>query len=395
MAESASGAPGPAAEAGLVVGIVGGGQLGRMLVQAARELGVDCVTLDPEANCPAAQAGASQITGSLFDADALARLIEQSSVTTFEIESTDADALARLEAAGNLIRPRPRTLKRIQNKLLQKEFLSANGIPTSPFEALETPSAGAVRRFGLPAVQKLQRGGYDGRGVLIIKSEEDLDDLLEGPSLVEEYVTTARELAVVGARAVDGDVRCYSVVDMTLGESTNMLEMLTAPADVPAEVADAALELGRRTIEAFDDVGVFAVEMFMTADYRLLVNEVSPRTHNSGHFTIDACVTSQFEQHIRAIAGMPLGDIRQIAPSAMINLLGDPGYAGLPVLEGEAEALAVSGVHIHLYGKRECRPHRKMGHVTVVDDTLEGAIEKAERVRGLLKIRGCETIDAA
>jgi 5-(carboxyamino)imidazole ribonucleotide synthase len=371
-----------------VLGIVGGGQLGRMLVMAAAELGVECVALDPEPDAPAVQVGARHIEGNLFDAGALEKLVSASKVTTFEIEATDAEILAALEAKGHLIRPRPATLALIQNKLAQKEFLKVNGLPTSEFKAMPQPSVEAVRDFGLPAVQKLQRGGYDGRGVLIIRSEDELDRLLPGPSLIEAFVPAERELAVVGARGLNGEIRCYNVVDMTLGSTTNMLEMLTAPADIPAPVAEQAVRLARRTIEALDDVGVFAVELFMTAESELLVNEISPRTHNSGHFTIDACQTSQFEQHIRAVTGMPLGDTTQYRPAAMINLLGEPGYDGPPVLEGESEALAIDGVHIHLYGKRDCRAHRKMGHITILAETLAEAIAKAKRVTKLVRIRG-------
>ncbi len=383
-----------AATAPGVLGIVGGGQLGRMLVQAAAELGVECVVLDPLADAPAVQVGARHVQGTLFDADALGALVDDANVTTIEIESTDAGALAALQARGHVIRPRPETLATIQNKLHQKQFLRDRGLPTSEFVPMERPERRAVREFGLPSVQKLQRGGYDGRGVHIIRAASDLDALLRGPSLLESFVPAAKELAVVGARGIDGEVRCYPVVDMTLGESTNQLEMLIAPADVPAAVADEAVALARRTIEAFDDVGVFAVELFMTADGALLVNEVSPRTHNSGHFTIDACHTSQFEQHVRAVMGLPLGDTAQRRPAAMINLLGEPGHAGPPILEGEAEALAIDDVHIHLYGKADCRPHRKMGHVTVLDDTREGAVDKARRVREVLKIRGRDSAAA-
>lgn len=377
-----------------VLGIVGGGQLGRMLVQAAGELGIDCVILDPHDDAPAVQVGARHVPGGLFDADALARLASGADIVTFEIESTDARVLGNLADLGHVVRPRPDTLAVIQNKLRQKEFLRDNGLPTSRFESLERPTASALRAFGLPAVQKLQRGGYDGRGVHIVRDESGLKSLLEGPSLVEAFVPTRRELAVVGARGVDGDIRCYPVVDMTLGETTNMLEMLTAPADVPTAVADAARDLGRRTIEALDDVGVFAVELFLDTDDELLVNEISPRVHNSGHFTIDACRTSQFEQHVRAVMGLPLGDTTQRRPAAMINLLGESGFEGPPVLEGETEALAVDDVHIHLYGKAHCRAHRKMGHVTVLDDTLAGAVAKARKVRKVLRIRGRDPVSS-
>lgn len=377
------------------LGIVGGGQLGRMLVEAARRLQIECITLDPQTDAPAAGLSARHLVGGLFDEASLRELASSSRVTTIEIESTDADALGRLEQAGHVIAPRPSTLKIIQNKLLQKQMLEANGIPTSRFEEMAQPSAGAVRRFGLPAVQKLQRGGYDGRGVHIMRRSEDLAGLLSGPSLIEAYVPAVMELAVVGARTRDGEIRCYNVVDMSLSPATNMLEMLKAPADIPDRVAARALEVGQQVIAALDDTGLVAVELFLTEDERILVNEVSPRTHNSGHFTIDACVTSQFEQHIRAVLGMPLGDTTQTRPAVMINLLGAPGFEGPPVLEGEKEARAIDDVHIHLYGKTDCRAHRKMGHVTVLGATLGEAAAKADRVRSVLSIRGSHRLPTA
>ncbi|GJL81555.1 MAG: N5-carboxyaminoimidazole ribonucleotide synthase [marine bacterium B5-7] len=392
------------ADESTILGIVGGGQLGRMMIQAARKLGVECVVLDPDPDCPAARLGARHIPGSLFDAEALERLVRESNVTTFEIEALDAECLAGLAAQGHCIRPRPDTLKMIQDKLWQKRFLSDHGLPTARFEPMpdvadkdDSSTADASRcehiaLFGLPCVQKLRRGGYDGRGVRILKKPDDLADVLSEPSLVEEFIVAERELAVVGARSINGEIRCYAVVDMTLGETTNMLEMLTAPADIPPEIAESALDLGRRTIEALNDVGIFAIELFLTADKQLLVNEISPRTHNSGHFTIDACETSQFEQHVRAVTGMALGCTRQHHPAAMINLNGAPGYSGEPILEGEQQARQMAGVHIHLYGKRECRPHRKMGHVTVLGESLEDAMETARKLEKILRIRGRDPV---
>ncbi len=378
-----------------VLGIAGAGQLGRMLVQAAGPLGVRCVTLDAEPDAPAAQAGSRHLVGSLFDPAALRRLAESCDIVTFEIEAVDADAMAELERQGHRVRPRPGTLKIIQDKLAQKRLLAAHGIPTSRFQELDGADTDAFIAFGLPAVQKLRRGGYDGRGVQILRQQADLARLLPGPSLVEDFVPAVKELAVLGARSESGEIVCYNVVDMSLGAETNQLEMLKAPADIPDQVAAAALELGRRTIAALDDVGVFAVELFLTASDELLVNEVSPRTHNSGHFTIDACVTSQFEQHIRAVTGMPLGDVAQRRPAAMVNLLGEPGFCGPPELLGESEIAAMADVFIHLYGKRDCRPHRKMGHVTVLGETLDEAVDKARGVQRILRIRGRDPLPAA
>ena len=370
------------------IGIIGGGQLGRMMVIAARRLGCMCVVLDPTPGSPAGEVAGHQIVGDYHDASKLRELVNASDVTTFDIEDIDADALIALESEGHRIHPSPSLLAEIQDKVRQKHLLTGAGIPTAGFVETEQPSASVFSDFGYPLVQKARRGGYDGRGVAILYGAEQLERLLPVPSLIERFVPAEKELAAVVARGSDGETVCYPVVEMTFRPEANILDTLLAPARIDADTARRAQDLGVRTVEALGGVGVFGIEMFLKADGELLVNEVAPRTHNSGHFTIEACVTDQFEQHLRAITGLPLGRTDLLTPAAMINLLGAEGYSGRPVIRGLAEALAIPGVSVHLYGKAATRPNRKMGHVTVLDSDLESARASAIRVSRILEICG-------
>lgn len=370
------------------IGIIGGGQLGRMMAKAAKRLGCTCVVLDPTPGSPAGQVAGHQIVGDYHDPAKLRELAESCDVTTFDIEDIDTETLIQLEREGNRVHPSPRVLALIQDKLTQKQALAEAGIPTAPFVPMPEPSPEAFEDFGYPLVQKSRRGGYDGRGVSIMKTPADYDSHLPTDSLVERFVPAAKELAVVVARGLDGDCRCYPVVEMCFRPGENVLDMLLAPADLPAETAQAAVDLGIRTVAMLGGVGIFGVEMFLTESGELLVNEVAPRTHNSGHHTIEANVTDQFEQHLRAVVGLPLGSTDQLSPAAMINLLGAPGHRGRPVIKGMAEALAIPGVCLHLYGKAATAPFRKMGHVTVLDPDIESAKRKAMRVRDLIEISG-------
>jgi 5-(carboxyamino)imidazole ribonucleotide synthase len=370
------------------IGIIGGGQLGRMMVMAAQRLGCTCVVLDPTPGSPAGQVAGHQIVGDYHDAAKLRELAESCDVTTFDIEDIDTETLIELEREGRRIRPNPRVLAVIQDKLTQKESLAAAGIPTAPFIPMPEPRPQAFAAFGYPLVQKARRGGYDGRGVAVMREAEAFDGHLPVPSLVERFVPDAKEIAVLVARGLDGDCRCYPPVEMCFRPGENVLDMLLAPANLAPETASSAQALARQTVEALGGVGVFGIEMFLTADGALLVNEVAPRTHNSGHHTIEANATDQFEQHLRAIVGLPLGATDQLCPAAMVNLLGAPGHRGRPLIKGLAAALAIPGVCVHVYGKAATKPFRKMGHVTVLDRDIAEARRKAKQVRDLIEITG-------
>lgn len=374
------------------IGIVGGGQLGRMMVRAAKSIGCACVVLDPTPNSPAGQVSGHQIVGDYHDPVALRELVESCDVTTFEIEDVDTHTLIELSRAGRRIYPCPSLLADIQDKLCQKRALSAAGIATAEFVAADRPDAGEFARFGYPLVQKARRGGYDGRGVQVMHCADDFKYHLPVPSLIERFIPSDKELAVMVARGQDGDTRCYPPVEMCVHANENILDLLLAPARISAEVAEAARKLAIDTVAALAGVGIFGIELFLTQNQELLVNEVAPRTHNSGHYTIEACMTDQFEQHLRAITRLPLGSTDLLAPAAMINLLGVPGFGGRPVIRGLRAALAVPGVSLHLYGKSTTHAYRKMGHVTVLDDDIEQARDKAEQVRDLIRIEGEERI---
>ena len=370
------------------IGLIGGGQLGRMLVKAAKRLGCTCVVLDPLQGSPAGQVAGHQIVGDYSDPAKVRELAESCDVVTFELEDIETETLVQLEAEGHRIFPRPQLLATIQDKYSQKCFLRDAGIPTSEFVATPSPDTAIFAEFGYPLVQKARRGGYDGRGVVVMQDATGFADHLPVASFVERFVVAEKELAVMVARNVHGECRAYPTVEMRFHAQDNVLDFLVAPAGVPPETARRAEALAVRTVEAMDGIGVFGIEMFLTRDGDLLVNEVAPRTHNSGHHTIEACVTDQFEQHLRAILGLPLGDTRQLTPATMVNLLGEPGYQGRPLIAGLAAVLAIPGVCVHIYGKAVTKPGRKMGHITVIDDSIDAACEKAHRVKQQIRILG-------
>lgn len=368
------------------VGLIGGGQLGRMIVKAAKSLGCVCVVLDPVADSPAGQIAARQIVGGYHDADKIRELASDCDVITFELEDIEADVLAALEAAGHAVCPSAAVLKIIQDKLVQKQFLKHHDIPTSEFEEVVSPNLEHFRSFGFPLVQKARRGGYDGRGVAVMTTEAAFAKNLPVPSLIERFVEADREISVIVTRSTTGEIKTYPAVEMCMDPEANLLNLLLAPADISDAVREQAEDIAIRTVEALEGVGTFGVEMFVDLDEQVLVNEVAPRTHNSGHHTIEANVTDQFEQHLRAILGLPLGSTEMLSPAAMINLLGAPGESGKPVLRGLDESLAIPGVCMHLYGKATTSPFRKMGHITILDHDIAAAKAKAIRVRDTIEI---------
>ncbi len=365
------------------IGIIGGGQLAKMMTQEAKRMGFWVAVLDPTPQSPAGQVSDREIIADFYDSEALTTLAQEVDVVTYDIEHVDVHTLQK-EAIQTLILPSPELLAIIQDKLVQKEVLRQGGIPIprfSPEVHRET-----LEELGLPAVWKARFGGYDGRGVARIQSAEDLSTLPPKPAFLEEHIDIAKELAVLVARNRQGEMAVYPVVEMTFHTHAHICNWVIAPADIPLQIAERARSIAERCVLLLEGVGIFAVEMFLTTGGELFVNEIAPRPHNSGHFTIEACVTSQFEQHLRAICDLPLGATDLLSPAVMVNLLGGEGYQGTPVLTGLTEALRIPGVSFHFYGKRETRPLRKMGHVTIVDQTREGAMEKARRVQNILKI---------
>jgi 5-(carboxyamino)imidazole ribonucleotide synthase len=287
---------------------------------------------------------------------------------------------------GKKVFPQPEVIELIQDKRTQKKFYRDHGIPTAEFVLVE--NAADVRRHAefLPAVNKLGREGYDGRGVQVMEKEVDLSKAFDAPGLLEKLIPFEKEIAVIAARSTSGDVQTFPAVEMVFHPVQNLVEYLFAPVSLPEIIQTSADDIARSIIQKLQMVGILAVEMFVTRDGRVLVNEIAPRPHNSGHQTIEANFTSQYEQHLRAILNLPLGDTRQILPSAMVNVLGEPGFEGLARYEGLDEIMKLPGVHVHLYGKRITKPFRKMGHVTILDDDPASLKNKATFVKQTLKV---------
>ena len=373
------------------IGILGGGQLGKMLCLSAANWDFKTYILDAAPDYPAGQVCTGFTIGDFNNyADVLA-FGQDKDVLTIEIEHVNTDALRALEAMGKIVHPSPRALEIIKDKGLQKEFYRENEIPTARYELFATENllreAIEAGRWALPLVQKTRTAGYDGKGVAVLRSPADLETkLLPGPCLAEELVAIRTEIAVIAARNAGDDVAVFPAVEMDFHPEANLVEFLVCPARISPLVAAEAEALAERVIRSFDLCGLLAVEMFLTDDGRLLVNEVAPRPHNSGHHTIDSAQTSQYQQHLRAICNLPLGATEQLQPAAMLNLLGEPGQRGPVQYRGLGTCLGLDGVYIHLYGKAITSPYRKMGHVTVTGATVELAMEKARFVRENLKV---------
>lgn len=369
------------------IGIIGGGQLGKMTAQAAKQMGFYVTVLDPTPKCPAAHLANAQIMGSLYDVKKLRMLANASEVLTYEIEHIDTQTLKILSEEGYTIYPSPNVLEIIQDKLKQKQVLAQNGVPVPHFEAIDELTVDVLTNVRYPIVQKARKGGYDGKGVVVLKSQDDVKNALTIPSLLEEFIDFTKELAIIIVRTPTGDVACYPIVEMVFDDKTNICDIVAVPAKIDSVTAEQARQVALHAIEVLDGVGVFGVEMFLTHDGQILINEIAPRPHNSGHYTIEACMTSQFEQLVRVISGLPLGSSDLLKPAAMLNLLGEEGYSGQPLIEGLKETLAIPGLSFHWYDKTSTRPFRKMGHITILDDDLDNALNKVDQVKNIFKIK--------
>ena len=367
------------------VGILGGGQLGRMLIQSGIDFNIDFSVLDPDAEAPCARISEFH-RGKLTDFDTVLRFGSACDLITIEIENVNTAALKELVRKGKKVFPQPEVIELIQDKRLQKKFYRDRGIPTAEFVLTENALDVKTHRNFLPAVHKLGREGYDGRGVQIIRSESDLSRAFDAPGVLEKLVDFEKEISVIVARNERGQIRTFPVVEMVFHPVHNLVEYLYAPAQISAQSESQANEIATRVISELGMVGLLAVEMFVTQQGNVMVNEVAPRPHNSGHQTIEANITSQYEQHLRAILNWSLGETTLLFPSAMVNLLGEPGYSGPARFEGFEQLLERPGVHVHLYGKSITKPFRKMGHVTVVDPDVAELKKKAAFVKQTLKV---------
>lgn len=368
------------------IGVLGGGQLGRMMIQSGIDLNLELHMMDPDPNAPCSQIAHSFQEGNIKDYDAVMAFGKDKDLLTIEIEAVNTQALKDLKAQGKKVFPQPEVIELIQDKRKQKTFYKANRIPTAEFILTENKEEVAKHAHFLPAVNKLGKEGYDGRGVQIIKSEDDLDKAFEAPSLLESLIDFKKELSVIVARNESGQITCFPLVELAFHPEANLVEFLFAPAEVSKEIEQKAYALAEDIINKLNMVGLLAVEMFLTQEDELLVNEIAPRTHNSGHHSIEANITSQFEQHLRAILDLPLGDTSLIKPAAMVNVLGEDGYQGPARYDGLNDLLSIPGVHLHLYGKKLTKPFRKMGHITVTDEDTTSLKEKAQRIKKILKV---------
>lgn len=410
--------------------VLGGGQLGRMLGEAAARLDIALTVLDPTPDCPAAATSARQLVGSFRDDNDVLRAAgletdrgdsepserpgeggnsysRRPEAVTVEIESVSVEALDRISAEGIPVHPAPDVIRVIQDKLAQRRRAEAAGLPVPRFAALPDPSmdpegaTAVLRDFGRPAVQKLRFGGYDGRGVAMVPGLEETDrtgagpsaaDLpLAGPSLLEAPVDMEREISVLVARTPTGQCRSYPAVEMEMDPELHLVRAVLYPAEIPDATAYEARRVAEAAVADLNGAGIFAVELFIARDGQVIINEIAPRPHNSGHLTIEAAETDQYEQHLRGILGLPLGSTRMHSAAAMVNLIGTD-QDGPTVYHGYAKALAMDGVHLHLYGKHHCKPGRKMGHITAVADTRETARERALRAAEVLTVQGDSSV---
>ena len=367
------------------IGILGGGQLGRMLIQKGIDWNLQLSVLDPDADAPC-HSIAPFTHGKLTDYETVIRFGNTCDIVTIEIENVNTQALKELERMGKKVFPQPQIIELIQDKQKQKQFYQEHHIPTAEFILTKNRAEVGRHKDFLPAVHKLGREGYDGRGVQVIRTASEMSKAFDAAGILEKLIDFEKEISVIVARNERGEVVSYPAVEMVFHPEANLVEYLFAPAQISIEVAKQADDIARKVIGALKMTGLLAVEMFVTKSKEVLVNEVAPRPHNSGHQTIEANVTSQYEQHLRAILNLPLGETALIHPSAMVNLLGEEGHTGPAQYTGMEEILKMPGVYVHLYGKMITKPFRKMGHVTIVDDNLENLKKKATFVKQTMRV---------
>lgn len=372
------------------LGILGGGQLGKMLLTETRKFDITTKVLDPSPDAPCHIACNIFVQGNLTDFNTVYNFGKDVEVLTIEIENVNVEALEKLQTEGVKVYPSPQTIKNIQNKATQKQFYATHGIPTAPFQVFQNTEslkkAINEQQLSLPFVWKSARFGYDGNGVKIVRQLTDLNLLPNDQCIAESLVSFKKELAVIVARNAKGQVRTYPVVEMEFHPEANQVEYVLCPARIEEAVAQKARTIAIQVAQAFEVVGLLAVELFQTENDEILVNEVAPRPHNSGHYSIEAAYTNQFEQHLRAILNLPLGSTESKVAGVMVNLVGAEGYQGKVVYENIEQIMAMEGVTPHIYGKKETRPFRKMGHVTIVNPNINKARQIAEQVKNTIRV---------
>ncbi|WP_298950385.1 5-(carboxyamino)imidazole ribonucleotide synthase [uncultured Nonlabens sp.] len=369
---------------GFTLGILGGGQLGKMMLYTTRKWDINTYVMDKDDTAPAFQGCDVYFEGDIMDYESVMEFGEQVDVLTVEIENVNVQALQDLEDKGIAVSPSAKVLNLIRNKARQKSFYLDKSIATAAFEVYSQPNLEHQRNY--PFIWKSAEGGYDGKGVKVIRQASDLEDLPQVECIYEDMVDFDLELAVIVARNANGEMKTYPVVEMEFHPEANQVEYVICPARINMDISDRARELALEVSEAYEHVGLLAVEMFLTKSGELLVNEVAPRPHNSGHHTIEGSITDQFEQHVRCVCNLPLGATDSTIASVMVNLVGEEGHTGNVIYDGIEDILAMPGVTPHIYGKKETRPFRKMGHVTIVADDIVAARELAEVVKGKIRV---------
>lgn len=376
-----------------VIGVIGGGQLGRMFIEEALRYNIACIIVDADKECPAAVIAHDHVVGSIAEAGPIRRLGELADVLTYEIEHIYIDPLFELQKEGKQLIPSPQILQVVQDKGLQKQFYHDHDIPTAKFKLVNNRSEwmAAINTFQWKKfVAKSRTAGYDGRGVQVMHAEhleQDGKIAFDTQAVLEEFIACSKEVAIIVARDQRGAVECFPPVEMEFDPVANLVTMLLCPASIHDHLLQQAKEIAIKVVESLNGVGIFAVELFLDHDNRWYVNEMAPRPHNSGHHTIEACYTSQYEQLLRILLGLPLGSTALLKPAAMINLLGPSGFSGNYYLHGYDTILKKEGVYVHLYGKKESRPGRKLGHITILASSPEAAKESAYWVRANCEIR--------
>ena len=368
------------------LGILTGGQLGRMMLPTCMRFGLNVHIMDDDPSAPAGSFCGRFMQGDPLSAEAVFQFGQYLDCVTLEIEHVSLNGLKQLETVGVNVYPKPALLEIVQDKGLQKQFYQESGFPTSPFELIEGRSEITPERFSLPVVQKSRRDGYDGRGVQVINGPDDIVDAFDVPSVVEKKVDIAQEISVIVARSPSGEVCMFPTVEMVVSDVSNMLDFLLSPARLSPSVERQCIEIAESLATALDLIGLLAIELFVSQDGQVLINEIAPRPHNSGHHSIEANITSQFEQHVRAVCDMPLGDTALKSPAVMVNLVGAEGYQGPVRYEGFNRILTMRDVYIHIYGKAETRPFRKMGHVTIVRPDVNEAIDIAQQIKEEIQV---------
>ena len=373
-----------------IIGILGGGQLGKMTLEVSNKWGIKIYILDPDENCPSKSLCNKFFQGDLMDFNTVYKFGKEVDIITIEIENINVEALEELKKENKIVYPQPQVLKIVQDKSLQKEFYFNNNIPSTPFKIFN--SKDEIKNFlskegrSYPFIWKSSKMGYDGYGVKVIDNNNSIEDIPDKHCIIEDKAEIKKELSVMVVSRPSGELVNYPVVEMEFNTKSNQVEYIISPARISQEIKEKAENLALRVCKSFGNIGLLAVEMFLTIDDDLLVNEVAPRPHNSYHFSIEGSETSQFEQLIRSILNLPIGNTNTTDKSVMVNLVGEPDTKGPVVYKNMDQIIGIKGVNPHIYGKKETRPNRKMGHITVINSDIETAIKIAKEIKQTVRV---------